>query len=407
LRRPLQLLGEAYLLGSAGLAFVLMAFSVFGIPWSRTVAIVAAIAVLVAAVLVIQRQAPFVWPRLGWANLIDLVTIALIAGYVRVTTLAPPAEPDFYAIWGAKAKQFFVTGGIDWRFLTDPLNFPSHVDYPVLLPLLYDVQTLLLGRWPDERWLGLVHIAASVAALLVIRGYLADEMPKLARAAATLILMPLVFSPFFGLPEGLLVVYGTLALLFVRRAIREGDSALAMRGAVYLGLAASCKNEGLSLMAAVAVAIMLTRPRFLTRLWPAVAIALPWLLLRWRYGLRNDLTQAGALDRLLDRVAHPGTMLRALYEVPHGSALFWIGVVLACAIGLRRLLREERFLTIAIVVQLLFFIGAYLVTPNEIVWHVRTSWERLARQLLPAIALLALLVTVIRFRVENTNATDP
>jgi hypothetical protein len=106
----------------------------------------------------------------GWANLLDLLTLALIAGYVRVTTLAPPAEADFYAMWGAKAKQFFVTGGIDWRFLTDPLNVPSHVDYPMLLPLLYDVQALLLGRWPDERWLGLVHIAASGAALLVIRG---------------------------------------------------------------------------------------------------------------------------------------------------------------------------------------------------------------------------------------------
>ena len=257
MRRPLQLIGEAYLLGSAALAFLLLAFSVAGIRWSRPVVIIAAIVILVAAIVIIRRQRPFAWPTLGWANLIDLLTLALIAGYVRVTTLAPPAEADFYAIWGAKAKQFFMTGGIDWRYLTDPLNFPSHVDYPILQPLLYDAQALFLGRWPDERWLGLVHIAASGAALLVIRGYLADEMPKLARAAATLILMPLVFSPFFGLPEGLLAVYGTLALLFLRRAIRDGHGGLAMRGAVYLGLAASCKNEGLSLMVAVVIAMLL------------------------------------------------------------------------------------------------------------------------------------------------------
>jgi hypothetical protein len=406
LRRPLQLTGEAYLLGSAALAFLLMAFSIAGIPWSRMVMVVAATAILIAAILIIRRQTPFEWPRLGWPNLIDILTLALIAGYVRVTTLSPPAEADFYAMWGTKAKQFFVTGGIDWRFLTDPLNVPSHVDYPLLLPLLYDVQALLLGRWPDERWLGLVHIAASLAALLVIRSYLADEMPKLARAAATLILMPLVFSPFFGLPEGLLAVYGTLALLFLRRAIRDDDRALVLRGAVYLGLAASCKNEGLSLAIAVALAILLTRPRFVFRLWPALAIALPWLLLRWRYGLHTDLAQTGAFDRMLDRLAHPGAMLRALYEVPHGSTLFWIGVVLACAIGARRLIRDERFLALAILAQLLFFIGAYLVTPSDVVWHVRNSWERLARQLLPSIALLALLVTVIRFRVGDTNATD-
>ena len=108
----------------------------------------------------------------------------------------------------------------------------------------------------------------------------------------------------------------------------------------------------------------------------------------------------------MERLAHPGALIEALRAVPHGGALFWIGVALACTIGLRRIVREERFLAIAIVVQILFFIGAYLVTPYDLAWHVRTSWERIVRQLLPAIALLALLVTVIRFRVENTNAID-
>lgn len=407
MRRLLQLIGEAYLLGSAALAFLLMALSVFDIRWSRTLVIVAAIAIIIAAALVIRRHAPFEWPGLGAANLIDVLTLALIAGYVRLTTLAPPAEADFYAMWGTKAKQFFLTGGIDWRFLQDRLNLPSHVDYPILLPLLYDVQALMLGEWPDERWFALVHIATSVAALFVIRALLADEMPKLARAVATLILMPLVFSPYFGLPEGLLVAYGTLALLILRRALRDGDRAAALRGAAYLGLAAFCKNEGVALVAAVAIAVMLTKPRWILRLWPAVAIALPWFLLKWRYGLESDLVQTGAFGRLMDRLAHPGPLVEALRAVPHGGALFWIGVAVACLIGFRRILSEERSLAIAIVTQILFFIAAYLVTPYDLAWHVRTSWERIVRQLLPAIALLALLATVIRFRAENSNATDP
>jgi hypothetical protein len=73
-----------------------------------------------------------------------------------------------------------------------------------------------------------MHIGTSVSALLVIRALLADEMPKLARAAATLIVMPLVFSPYFGLPEGVLVAYGTLGLLFLRRAVRDDDAAFMM-----------------------------------------------------------------------------------------------------------------------------------------------------------------------------------
>lgn len=399
MRRPLQqIIAETWLLGSAALAFLLMALSILGIRWSRTPVILGAIAILVLAILVIRRSE---WPRLGWANPIDVLTLILIAGYVRVTTLAPPAEADFYAMWGAKAKQFFMTGGIDWRFLQDPLNLPSHVDYPILLPLLYDVQALLAGGWPDERWLSLTHIATSVSALLVIRALLADEMPKLARAAATLIVMPLVFSPYFGLPEGVLVAYGTVGLLFLRRAVRDDDAAGALHGAVYLGLAASCKNEGTALLVAAAVAVALTRPRLVARLWPAIAIVLPWFLLRWHYGLESDLVQSGAFGRLMDRLANPAPLITALRAVPLGRGMFWIGVAVALVIGARRLIREERFLTIAIVTQFLFFIGAYLVTPYELAWHVRSSFERIVGQLIPALALLALLVNAMRFRAAN------
>jgi len=324
-----------------------------------------------------------------------------------VTTLAPPAEADFYAMWGAKAKQFFMTGGIDWRFLQDPLNLPSHVDYPLLLPLLYDVQALLAGGWPDERWLSLMHIGTSVSALLVIRALLADEMPKPARAAATLIVMPLVFSPYFGLPEGVLVAYGTLGLLFLRRAVRDDAAAGALHGAVYLGLAASCKNEGMALLVAAAVAVALTRPRLIARLWPAIAIILPWLLLRWHYGLESELVQGGAFGRLTERLANPAPLIAALRGVPLGRELFWIGAAVALVLGARRLIREERFLTVATATQFLFFIGAYLVTPYDLAWHVRSSWGRIVGQLIPALALLALLVTAIRFRAASPEVAEP
>ena len=404
MKRPLQFLGETYLLGSAALAFLLMAMSIFGIRWSRTPVIVGAIVIIIVA---IRRVGPIERPRLEWPNLIDVLTLMLIAGYVRMTTLAPPAEADFYAIWGAKAKQFFMTGGIDWQFLQAPLNLPLHVDYPILLPLLYDVQALLVGHWPNERWFSLVHIAAAVSALMVIRSLLADEMSKLARAVATLIVMPLVFSPYYGLPEGLLVAYGTLALLFLRRAVRDGSATHALHGAVYLGLAASCKNEGIALLVAAAIAVALTRPRLLARLWPAVAIILPWMLLRVAHGLESDLAQTGAFGRLMERVANPAPLITALRAVPLGRDAFWIGLAVAYVIGVRRLIREERFLAIAILTQFAFFIGACLVTPYELAWHVRTSFERIVGQLRPALVLLALLVTVIRFRAENTNATDP
>jgi hypothetical protein len=404
-RRLLQLAGEAYLLGSGALALLLMLLSMAGIRWSRGLMFVAALAAVVIAIVAIRRAGPFERPRITWATLIDVVTAVLIAGYARVATLAPPAESDFYGIWGVKAKQFFMTGGIDWRFLENPLNVPAHVDYPILLPLLYDVQALLAGAWPEERWLGLIHIASGVAALLVIRGLLAEEMPRLAGAAMTLILTPLICSPYFGLPEGLLAAYGTVALLFLRRALRDGDSAAALRGAVYLGLAASCKNEGLTLAVAAFAALALfggaSRWTVVARLWPAPAIVLPWLLLRGLHGLSaNDLMAPGMFDRLLDRAAHPSQLIGALWAAS-GQPLLWAGIALACIVGLRQILRMERFFATAILIQLLFFIGAYLVTPHDLASHVAVTWERIVRQLLPAMVLLGIVSTVIRFRPES------
>lgn len=408
MRRVARFAGEVWLLGTAALAFLLMAMSLAGIRWSRGAMFLGVIAVVAAIVVIIRRGAPFERPRITAANAIDAFTLLLIAGYVRVATLAAPAEADFYGIWGVKAKQFFRMRGIAWRFVLDPINVPSHMDYPILQPLLYDVQALLNGAWPDERWLSLMHIGASIAALLIVRSLLAEEMSKLARAAATLILMPLIFSPFFGLPEGLLVAYGTVGVLFLRRAIRDGDPALVMRGAVHLGLAASCKNEGVSLLVAVAIAVLSTRPRLLPRLWPAVAVILPWMLVRSIYAIPTDLLQSGTFDRLIERAADPLAFLDTVHRnTSFGGPLFWIGVAAACLLGGKRLIREERFLATTIVLQLAFFTAVYLTTPYELPWHLRNSGERILRQVMPLVALLALLITVIRFRAENANATDP
>src|SRR5205823_14082413 len=71
-----------------------------------------------------------------------------------------------------------------------------------------------------------------------------------------------------------------------------------------------------------------------------------------------------------------------------GKPFFWTAVVVALLLGVQQL-RGERFLTVAIVVQLLFFVGAYFITPHDVAWHVRWSWERIVTQLAAAIGFLS------------------
>lgn len=369
-------IGEAWLL-LTGTAALLLLF----LPWSPWILLLALPALYI-------RRPSF---RFSSWNLLDLFTLALIGGYAKLAIAAPPIENDYLLIWGVKAKEFFFARGIDWPWLELERNYTSHPDYPVLLPLVYDAFALVTGGWND-RWVGIITVAYGVAALLVVRGMLADELPKPWRVAATAALMPLVFSPYVGMAEAPLIAYALAGLL----AVRRGET---LRGAVHFGFAAFTKNEGLTLIVAVAIALAAARRwRELPRLWPAVAIPLPWLVLRAMHGLQTDLLVPGIFERLFARLADPWPVFAAMARHPAGNLLFWLGLAVACALGWRTLVTRERFLTVAAVLQLLFFVGAYFVSPRDLEWHVQWSWERIVRQLMPLFALLAIFASAERRR---------
>lgn len=370
-------LGELWLLGAGVVAFVLFAASLVGVPWEPWLVIVA---IMIGIVIALGLgHGPIRWP-----HPLDAVAAVATIGYARYVTLAPTPEVDFIMFWGMKAKQYAFARGIDWAFLQNPFNQFAHADYPPLVTLLFDAQTLLAGAWPD-RWLGIVNVGFGVATLLMLRFFLRDEIESgWLRALATLAFTAFALSPWIGLAEGPLVAYGTTGLLFVRR----GDVA---RGAVYLGLAANCKNEGLTLIVAAAIGLLAAGAwRKIVRLWPAAAIAAPWLIARSLHGLHGDLTVPGVAARAAAHLHDLGPMFAAMAHYSLGRPILWSGIVLAIAIGAPRIAKRERFLAVAIVVQILFFVAAYVVTPHDVTWHVRWSWERLVTQLGAAIVFLAM-----------------
>ncbi len=378
-------LGELWLLGAGVVAFVLFAASLLHVPWAPWMVIAAVLATI--AVFAVRARFAFALP-----HPIDAITAVAVAGYARFAALGPPAEADFITMWGLKAKQFAFARGIDWAFLQNPFNEFAHVDYPPLVSLIYDAQALLMGAWPD-RWLGIINVGFGVATLLMLRFFLREEAESgWLRALATLAFIAFALSPWIGLAEGPLVAYGTTGLLFVRR----GDVA---RGAVYLGLAANCKNEGLTLIVAAAIGLLAAGAwRKIVRLWPAAAIAAPWLIARALHGLHGDLTVPGIAARAAAHLHDLGPMFAAMARYSLGRPILWSGIVLAIVIGAPRIAKRERFLAVAIVVQLLVFVAAYIVTPHDVTWHVRWSWERLVTQLGAAIMFLAMAGVLPLFR---------
>ena len=382
--------GESLLLGIGTSAAVLFALSSIGVLWSRTsFGLAMGIVIVVSWLMVVRRgrgeRSPQLWTKQdAWAIALLAFAVLLVAGYAVLATVAPVWEFDFLADWGLKARAFAAARSVDWRFLEHPLHAEIHPDYPPLVPLAFDLFAVARNGWNDQT-VGLISAIFGVALLLVVHRLALEETQRpLTAAFITLALVPFACSPWIGLAEGALVAYGTAGLLLIRRGS-------VYPGAVMLGLAASSKNEGLTLVLAAAVALAADRRlRDLLRLWPAVIIPMPWLILRHVHALQTDITQGDVLGRFVAHLRDPRPLLDAFVRYGTGKPVYWIALGLGMLLVLRTLVKRERFVLVAVAVQFAFYIGAYLVTPHDIDWHVRWSWERLISHLTPVLTYVVL-----------------
>jgi hypothetical protein len=409
-RGPL-LVGTAFLYGSGTIYFVLLTLSIAHIRWTLISVTIASLIVFCGAAWIARRRygdvasADPIRP-----HLLDLFTLFTILCYALYATLAPLWEWDFWAIWGLKARTFLEIGGIDWRFLESRWNIFAHTDYPLLVPLNYDFVALLNGGWSD-RWLGLLGVACAVALALVARSLAARETTPFFASLLTLLVAALGFSRYLGLAEGALIAFGGAGVLFVRAALLDDDDVCWRHGALMLGFAANCKNEGVALLGAVTIAMVATSwsraSTTLRKLAPAYALAAPWLILRAAHVLPTDIAGGSATSRLLARLPHAHELFLFLAQQLF-KPWFWvailIGILLAPAVARRR----ERFVFLVTAIQFFFYFVVYLMTPNRLRWHVLTSWSRLPAQIAVPIAFAVslMLANSLRGSQDAAHAED-
>jgi len=414
---PLRVLGLAFLYGTGVMHFVLLALSVLHIRWSLVSVTIAAILCGGQALLPVLRSKGQARVPVLHVHIVDLFALATPFGFACYATIAPLWEWDFWAIWGLKARVFLEAGGIDWRFLMSQWDTFAHPDYPLLVPFAYDFVALLSGGWSD-RWLGLLFVAWALAFLLVARDLAAAETTPLFAALVTFALSSLAVSRFVGLAEGALIAYVGAGVLFVRRAMVFDDDVAWRHGAILLGLAACTKNEGVAMVASTAIAVLLTplparvsgatRAAFrrVLRLWPAAAIAAPWLLLRATHDLPTDVVSGSLVSRLLARIPESGKIFELL-DLQLNQPWFWAALLLGVvAVPLARW-KRERFVLLACGLQILFYIGAYYVTPHDPAWHIVTSWSRLTVQIAPPIAYAVLINLAGEFTHAEARSEQP
>jgi hypothetical protein len=391
------LLGLSYLYGTGLIYAVELTLAVAGIHWSALN--VTAIAIVIAAICLVARKpstnSSVLSPQ---SSVLDLATVATVILYANYATLARVWEWDFWAIWGLKASTFFDARTIDWRFLESGWNEFAHPDYPLLLPLNYAYTALLGGAW-DDRWLGLIGLAFGISLLVIVRGMAALETTPRFAAVITFACTVFALSRFIGLAEAPMIAFAGAGLLFVRRAIVFDDNIAMRHGALLLGLAAATKNEGIALLVTVVVALAITRWRLIPRLWPAAVVAGLWFAVRALHHFPTDLTRGSFFSRLFYRLgAIESIAAMLLQNLP--LRWLWLAILLAVLVVPRELRARERFVLIAVTVQILFYIAVYCATPYQVEWHIGTSWPRLTFQLATPL-LYVVMATLAAYRRDH------
>ncbi len=395
----------ALLLGLGAIPLTLFLLSAARIPWSRPSLLLglAVVAVLgwAAALRTPGGSSGDLPPRSPAALPFLALAALLVVGHGVYATAGPRIDSDFLEIWGLKGRIFFEGRGVDWTFLAEDTTFPNHPDYPPLVPLLFSSAAILRGRWEDPE-LGLFSTAFGAALLLIAEGVLRRRHGgSWLTGAAVLALTPLALSPWGGNADGVLVAFSGAAILIIREGLEEGARRTVLTGGVLLGLAAFTKNEGIAMIATAAVALLIAargERRRIIDLWPAIALAALWLVPSHLAGLESDLAAGDPLRRLGSRLRDPLPLLKILVAHSGWRPLFWLGLAAGGVATIGRALRTERFALWFVLLHSTVYVGAYAVSPHDLEWHVRWSWERLVSHLafLLTAAILSAIITTLR-----------
>ena len=399
------LIGLSFLYGCGIAAAALLALSLVGLEWSlfRLVAILMSVFVVAVVLQFVrlpgrsdQKGADRVQDLRAWRSPLaigaSIVTLLQVVAYTLYATLVEPWGTDFWAIWGLKGRVFFQQRGIDFEFLTRGEFI--HNDYPLLLPLLFDVIALANGGWEAPAF-GLLYVAVAVAATLIVIAVASEETSPGLAAVIGAATIGLLSSRYVGVADPPLMAFAGAGLLLLRRGISRRDRSSVIHASILLGLAANIKNEGLAILVIALLAAALLGREIMRDTWPALVVVAPWLVLRAIHGLSTDLF-AGPPKIDLQRGMEWFRLL--LHYLPEPA--FW-AVIMLLLLFLRP--GAERFLIIVSIGVIALYALVFLFTPHDLEWHVATAWARIVRHVkLPL--LFVVLLTLAKRAQTNQHA---
>jgi hypothetical protein len=353
-----------------------------------------------------------------WYRFLQVAALLCLAfalsGVIGTYWKDPLGEYDAWAIWNLHARSMFC-GGDQWRlaFFSPVFSF-SHPDYPLLVPVGSVRLWSCLGddcSWTPWLLSGLFTFA-TVAVLVAGVSRLRD------RSQGLLAGITLLGSAAFlrhgawqqaDVPLAYFMLSAVVLWILYDGAERPHGGFLLLSGAM-AGMAAWTKNEGLLFLIALPTARIAVawRPGLTQKLlqeaccWGLGAAPLVAVIAVQKMALagHSDLLAAQSWAALRERLLDPWRywcIVQALGDHVIRVGAAWIGVLPLCFLLLGRRNRRSRRptgLPLVVGVLILMLAGYFLVyvmTPNDLAWHLNSSASRLLLHLWPLCLLCVFL----------------
>lgn len=346
--------------------------------------------------------------RLTTAAAVTLVIVtaaAAVLSFTSASAVFPHGEWDAWAQWNLRAR-FFFRGLADgsWHNAFAPILAWSHADYPPLVPTSIARLWTYAGR---ETVLAPIAFAGIIAACTVLAAGLSTARSRGAArgclAAAVILACPSFVRYAASQCADIALGFFMLGAFVAWSCAGQQRLWLALAG-LSAALAAWTKNEGVAFFGVFVAAIAVERLwsagwRGLKDLAPVLAGAAPILVMvvvfkqtlapPSYFVAEQSLGQAGASLFNAARAQLVGSsMAREIWL----SGATVVGVIpFLCVFAAVRGVRAPapvaaRAAAPAMAAMIAIYALAYLVTPKDLTWQLKTSLDRLVVQIVPTLA---------------------
>lgn len=326
-----------------------------------------------------------------------LVSVSLLAFVISLliftnTILSrPQGEYDAWSIWN-RAARFIYRDPENWRATLSPdLELFTHADYPLLVPLNVAWGWEVLGN--ETLRLPMVQsvlFTFSIILLMFSALALTRTIGQASLASIALMASPSFVLSGANLTADIPVTYFIFAsTILIYLFSIHGDSAFLILSGFMAGLAGWTKNEGLLFIAIAPIAVFVASPKKIGRsfLYYLAGLAIPLITILYFKSITpiNDLMNNNSFIAKVTDFPRYWVILESFRTGILNTNI----IILLCYAVLMRdhLIPNNRrgiyAISSILLLQLLGYFAIYVITPNDLEWHLFTSLGRLILQILP------------------------